>query len=153
MAKQSVPKTKAQKERGRLITLIHVAKNELGLDDDTYRAMLTNTTGKTSSKDCTLPQLRSVLDTLKTKGFTVTPNPSKSSAPNLGEKPQVDEVLQPMLGKIEALLLDGGYTWSYANGIAKNMFNKEKINLCGGQEMHQIIVALEYNSKRNATKV
>lgn len=69
MSKLTKPKTKAQIERGKLITLIHVAKNELALDDSTYREILNNTVGKTSSKDCTMPELRKILDTLKSKRF------------------------------------------------------------------------------------
>lgn len=137
------PKTKAQNERGKLIKLIHVAKREMCLDDDTYRAMLTSTTGKASSKDCTTPELRKILDTMKSKGFTVTPKQPKPDVVNLN---------QPMLDKIGALLADGGYPWEYAVGIAKNMFDKEDLRFCTGDELRRIIAALMYNKQRNATK-
>ena len=133
------PKTKAQIERGKLITLIHVAKNELALDDSTYRAVIKNSTGKESSKDCTTPQLRKVLDALKTKGFIVAP-----------KEPQPDVVNhnQPMLDKIGALLADGGYPWAYAKGMAKKMYNKEDLRFCNGDELRGIVAALAYNKKR-----
>lgn len=137
------PKTKAQSERNKLIQLIHVAKRELSLDDSTYRAVIKNSTGKESSKDCTTPQLRKVLDALKTKGFSVTPKQPKPDVVNLN---------QPMLDKIGALLADGGYPWAYADGIAKNMFGKEKLRFCTGKELHAIIAALTYNKNRLATK-
>lgn len=58
-------KTPAQ----RAIAKIHIAKKELALDDDTYRALLEQVTGKTSCAGMTPAQLNQVLDTLKTKGW------------------------------------------------------------------------------------
>lgn len=48
---------------------IHIAKKDLGLDDETYRAMLARLTGKTSSRDCSDAQLGLVLDEMKAKGW------------------------------------------------------------------------------------
>lgn len=42
------------------IAAIHVLKSKLGLSDDDYRALLANLTGKTSCKDMTLAQQRTV---------------------------------------------------------------------------------------------
>ena len=55
------------------IQLIHVAKSKLGLDDDVYRDILTNTTGKNSTKDMNISELVRVLNRLKSNGFTVQP--------------------------------------------------------------------------------
>jgi len=69
-------------ERTRLIRLIHVGRRELGMDDDSYRAMLANTPtleGATSSKDLTIPKLKVVLELLKKKGFKVVPKSPKST--------------------------------------------------------------------------
>jgi phage gp16-like protein len=57
--------------RARLIKLIHVARRDLGLDDDAYRLMLTETTGQASSKVMSIPELQRVLDRLKAGGFKV----------------------------------------------------------------------------------
>lgn len=35
-------------QRKSLIAKIHIGKNKLGLDDETYRSLLANATGKTS---------------------------------------------------------------------------------------------------------
>jgi len=48
--------------RNRLIGAVHAARKASALDDDTYRAMLTRITGKSSSKDLTDGELRRVLD-------------------------------------------------------------------------------------------
>ena len=64
-------------ERTRLIKLIHVARRELRMDDDTYRLMLANMKGlggATSSADLSVPKLLQVLEQLKQRGFKVRPN-------------------------------------------------------------------------------
>ena len=47
------------------IAAIHVLKSKLQLQDDDYRALLANLTGKTSSKDLTQPQRGAVRDHLQ----------------------------------------------------------------------------------------
>lgn len=63
--------------RVRLIKLIHVARRELRMDDDTYRLMLAGMkglAGATSTADLSVPNLLRVLEQLKQKGFKVRPN-------------------------------------------------------------------------------
>ena len=55
----------------RLIKLIHVARRELKLDEDVYRAMLRAETGADSSAALTVFQLERVLDRMKRAGFKV----------------------------------------------------------------------------------
>jgi len=63
--------TRNPNSRQGLIRLVHVAKRDLALDDDTYRAMLMSVTGEASSADLTVPQLERVLAHMKRSGFTV----------------------------------------------------------------------------------
>lgn len=51
------------------IAAIHVAKRDLGLDDETYRAALEQVTGKTSSTSMTEDERQSVLEHFRNKGF------------------------------------------------------------------------------------
>jgi len=51
------------------IAAIHVAKRDLGLDDDTYRAKLMNIVGKTSTKDMTEAERQKVLTVMRNDGF------------------------------------------------------------------------------------
>lgn len=55
--------------RTSLIKLIHVARRELQLDDDTYRAFLMQKTGKISCRELTVTQLEQVFDAMKESGF------------------------------------------------------------------------------------
>lgn len=52
-----------------LIAQIHIAKKELALDDDTYRALLKSATGKTSCSDMTVPDLHKAIHAFKERGF------------------------------------------------------------------------------------
>ncbi|UTH73524.1 gp16 family protein [Chromobacterium sp. IIBBL 290-4] len=58
-------------DRQRLIRLIHVAKRELALEDDSYRAILQRIGKKASAADLTVPELNQVLEYLKRSGFKV----------------------------------------------------------------------------------
>ena len=55
--------------RNIMIAKIHLAKNQLGLDDDTYRSIIQQAVGKDSSTKCTDKQLEKVIEKLKEKGW------------------------------------------------------------------------------------
>ena len=55
----------------KLIQKIHIAKNQLGLDEFSYRAMLEMVTDKKSCKEMTVAELIKVFDHLKNRGFKV----------------------------------------------------------------------------------
>lgn len=59
------------------IAAMHVAKKELGLDDDTYRATLAKVTGKSSSADMTEPERQKVLEHFRASGFKGTATGSR----------------------------------------------------------------------------
>lgn len=74
-------------KRKQLIKLIHVARRELRMEDDTYRLMLAGIPeleGVTSTADLSVPNLMMVLDVLKQKGFKVRPNKA-------GTRPRADD--------------------------------------------------------------
>ena len=74
-------------KKTKLIQLIHVGKKQLGLDDELYREVLENTTGKSSSKLLTEAQLEAVLDRMKQLGFTVE-SKDKTGVQNLADDVQ-----------------------------------------------------------------
>jgi len=55
--------------KAKVIQLIHIAKSQLALDDDTYRAALLGSTGKTSCSDMTVKELNKALEHFKKSGF------------------------------------------------------------------------------------
>lgn len=62
-------------DRQGLIRLIHVAKKDLQLDDETYRSILMRIGKKDSSSNLTVPELEKVLEYLKRSGFKVRSKP------------------------------------------------------------------------------
>ena len=57
--------------RGILIKLIHIAKRDLGLTDETYQDILYVATKQTSCSKLSIEQLHVVIERLKEKGFRV----------------------------------------------------------------------------------
>lgn len=92
-----------------LMAKIHIAKKQLGLDDDTYRAILArHGEGKTSSRDLTIAQMDAVLREFTGKGWSPKPPKSKGAAKRkLATGPEVE--------KIRALWL-----WMHQLGIVRD---------------------------------
>lgn len=57
--------------RSKIIQLIHIAKSQIGLSDEDYRAVLESTAKKTSCSEMTLFELNEVLKAMKKLGFKV----------------------------------------------------------------------------------
>ncbi|UMO87237.1 regulatory protein GemA [Pectobacterium sp. PL64] len=74
--------------KNQLIKLIHIAKRDLQLDDDTYRQLLITVTGKSSTRDMTVPQLDNVLNAMKKRGFKIKAAKKASSTRPLDDSPQ-----------------------------------------------------------------
>ena len=55
--------------RAKAIQLIHIAKQQLAMDELSYRLLLQNVTGKTSSTKMTISELVKVLTEMESKGF------------------------------------------------------------------------------------
>ncbi|MNO88943.1 hypothetical protein D3C76_804110 [compost metagenome] len=62
----------ANNERTRLIRLVQVGRRSLGLDDETYRELLAQQSGKRSAAELTLQELDKVLLAMKGAGFKPT---------------------------------------------------------------------------------
>lgn len=62
-------------DRAHLIKLIHVARRDLAMAEDSYRAVIVGASkGRTSSsKDLRVPELEAALDHMKRCGFSVKP--------------------------------------------------------------------------------
>ena len=63
----------------KLIQLIHIAKSKLNMDELSYRVLLDNLTGKTSTTKMTAGELLKVYEAMKDKGFK--PQVRKGSSP------------------------------------------------------------------------
>ncbi|WP_103035202.1 gp16 family protein [Castellaniella caeni] len=68
-------------DRQRLLRLIHVARRELVMDEDTYRGILQRVGNAASAADLDESKLQKVLDHMKACGFKVRPNNRRVSRP------------------------------------------------------------------------
>lgn len=129
-----------QKLRRSLIAKIKIAQKELGLDDATYRAVLLRVTGKSSCTECSIPELERVAEDMRQHGFK-----PKNSA---GRRPNRRDSADPMMRKIEALLLDNGWSWNYAHGTARKMFKVDRVEWLSDGNMHKLVAALQISANR-----
>ncbi len=125
---------------------IHMAKKELGLDDDAYRDLLRAETGKSSSADLTGNERARVLLALVHAGWK--PKDAKTN----GRPPMVAANSTSLIHKIEAQLTSQKRPWAYAHGIAQRMFKLEKVEHCNPDQLRKVIAALAYDQKRQARK-
>ncbi len=73
--------------RQKLVRLIHVAKRDLNMDDDVYRAILLKIGKTESSSKMTVPELERTLEHMKRCGFKVRSKISK----NVKSRPLADD--------------------------------------------------------------
>ena len=125
----------------REIQLIHVARQKIGMDEDTYRALLHDRFSVSSSKDMDWKQRRELLDHFKTLGFKSTSSikAGKTNRPT----PAADKA--PQVAKIRALLIAlDNKPDAYADGMARHMFKIDRFEWCTGAQLGKIIAALSY---------
>lgn len=121
---------------------IQIARRQLGLDDDTYRAILKRTVGVESSKDLTPRQVGRVLVELERLGFK-----PKTSTGRAKPKPAAERA--KLVGKIEAQLAEAGRPWEYADSLAARMYQVERLEWCDGEQLRGIVTALALDAKRH----
>lgn len=120
---------------------IHIAKKQLGLDDETYRAMLLQHGGVNSSKDLTAEGAARVLAHLERSGFK--PAPGKH-----GKRPKSKPGCSALMDKVEALLADAKRPWAYANGMAKRMFRVDQVGWLDAVQLGKLVAALQIDADR-----
>ncbi len=148
--------------RKSLLAKVHIAKAQLKLDDDAYRAVLARF-GVSSSTELDMAGLEKVIHHFEQLGWHPTPGRTRKKdthgAPkNLarngrkgGAKPYDRSAL---MTKIEALLADKGAAqgqhvpWSYAHAIAKRMYKVDRLEFATAEQLRGVMVALMQGGKR-----
>lgn len=124
--------------RNNALAQIHIAKAQLGMDEETYRAMLWGVARVKSAGDLDHAGRAKVLAHMKASGF----KDKRAGKP----RPAPDRAAQ--ISKIEALLADAGRPWDYAHGMAKRMFAIERVDFCTPDHLQRLIAALVYDQQR-----
>ncbi|WP_350654829.1 regulatory protein GemA [Pseudoalteromonas sp. D48-MNA-CIBAN-0056] len=112
--------------KAKIIQLIHIAKGQLGLDDETYRAALLGSAGKTSCSQMSLPELNKVLDHFKKAGFKAKAKrrlSPKSSPKELGEINKIRAIWITM--HKQSFVRDGSET--ALDAYVNRMLNRAKV--------------------------
>lgn len=142
--------------RPNALAQIHMGKAELGMDDDTYRAMLHAQAGVSSAKDLTANGRNKVLMHLRACGATFTRRANQPQSSLNQKHPQrplnPPEHQVPQLSKIEALLTDAGRPWAYVNGMCRRMYQIERIEFANAEQLQGLITALVKDVDRRAAR-
>lgn len=133
----------------REITLIHIAKQQLGMDDDTYRAMLWSVARVKSSTQLDFAGRKNVLDHLKACGFKVAAKPSEWA---FIDNAAADR--KPLLRKICAVCRSMGVGKTYAEGAAKRQTGIDrKLELMDQGQLWMLAGVLERTRKHKEEAV
>ena len=128
---------------------IHLAKKELGLDEEAYRQMLWNCAKVHSAGDLDAAGRQAVLDHLQQCGFVGKDGKRRRPAQYPG-RPRNMAVpsRKELLEKIEACLTERKLPWSYAETMANRICKKDAIEFCGSDDLWKIVAAFGYDAKR-----
>lgn len=137
----AVAKSSADPIRRAQIAKIKLAKKDLGMDEDTYRALLQRVTGRTSSAQMTRQQRYQVLAEFGRLGWK-----PKAGKEWPGRPKNTDKV--PMLRKVEALLADARRPWDYAHATARQMFRVDRLEFLNHEQLHRLVAALQVDANR-----
>lgn len=134
-----------QKKRGtpihpKQIQIIKLAQKELGLDDDTYRALLQEMFGVDSCTRLSLEQANELIDELQRKGFRLvgkkggrSVQPARKGSASRPRLPRDGNVVKLVsadeLAKLEAVaaLIE----WQYQDGLARLL--ERRLHIKGGR--------------------
>jgi len=127
------------------IALVHVAKNQLGLDETEYREMLRSLYGVSTSKALDNEQLEDLMHRFKAAGF----RPAHSSARTSGMHRKPASSRERQLGKVAALLADMSLPWRYADSIAARMYGIPRVRWLEHEQLTAVISALVKKQARD----
>lgn len=134
--------------RNTQLAKIHIARQQLGMDDESYRAMLQRVAGVRSAAALNPSQAAAVLAELQRMGFAPKPTPKSQGKPH-----NMDARAMPiMMKKVEALLADMALPWAYADGIAKQMFGIERCAWIRKESQLKALIAALYNRQKKTQK-
>ena len=140
--------------RRRDLAKIHIAKKQLGMDNETYRDMLYNVAEVRSAADLDRRGRSAVIGRLKSLGFKVSHKKGRGyksahkSARASGMHRSSSPERAPLLSKISAILAELKLPWSYADAIAKHMYKVDKVRWLYPDQLRGVTVALIKRQKK-----
>ncbi|MBF0096272.1 MAG: DUF1018 domain-containing protein [Magnetococcales bacterium] len=144
-----------------MVSKIHIARSQLGMTEDEYRALLHGETGKESCAQMDHRELSDVLARMIRLGFRSTPPKKERQGVVAAGTPEwsrkrpnnwSDTGKNPMYRKIYALICVNQWDWGYVRATAQHMFAQKGavvLEFLGGDELHALVSALQIASNRN----
>ncbi len=134
------------------LAAIHVlARKQLRLDEDTYRALLQRIAGVRSAADLDGPGRAAVLTELhrlasdgarQMRNANVLP----------GAPREVREEIAGMVAKVGAILTESERSWNYAHGLARKMFHVQRVEWLRADQLHRLVAALVIDQQRRRAR-
>ena len=131
--------------RRQQLARIHMAKKQLGLDEDTYRSLLKRVGGAESSAAMSTAQRNAVIAEFVRLGFK---NGDQAGRRRVFPGKPKNTADVPMLRKVEALLADAKRPWSYAHALSKRMFHVNRVEWLRDNQLHNLVSALQVDANR-----
>lgn len=145
------------RHRQSMLAKIHLAVKQLGLDDETYRALLVNlfgahdkkraakwAAGKPSAADLRAAELGQLVEHFFDRGFRViAPARAKKAEP-----PPQKGVKEAYLSRINALLAEHKRPWAYAHAIARQMYGVDRVHWLPDDGVRDVMLALARDDAR-----
>ena len=122
---------------------IHIAQQQLGMDDESYRALLARVAGVRSAKELNSKQAGNVLREFERLGFKAKPSARAKG------KPHNFSQLSGEIQVIEAQLTNMGLPWTYADAIARQQFGVAKVAwLKKPEQLKAVLAALHVEQEK-----
>lgn len=135
----------ARDHRNTDLAKIHVAKKQLGMTEDDYRAMLWTQGRVKTSSDLDHAGRQRVLDHLKACGF----KPVASAQTKRPARPTPAPDKLKLIRRIRAQLISlGNLPDTYGDGIAKQMFGLQFYEWATHDQLHSITAALAAEQRK-----
>ena len=123
---------------------IHIAKKQLGMDDDTYRALLARVAGVRSAKELDPRQVSAVLREFERLGWQPMQSRRQGRA-----KPRPARSRKMVMSKVEALLAEAKRPWQYADSMALRMFRVMRVEWLDDDQLQRLMQALIIDAQRH----
>lgn len=130
--------------RRNMLAKIHIAKKDLGLSDDAYRAILAEIGGAESAGDLDMDGLRKVVAHMRSRGFEPKRSKKTGSLPE-GKAKQIKRIWAQCYSMARPVP-------EYADGMAKQMFGIAKVQWCDHDQLHAMTSALTYQQRREGAE-
>jgi phage gp16-like protein len=128
------------------LAIIHIAKKQVAMTDEEYRDLL-GSVGVESSKNLNNKTFSIVINHFEQLGFkTKSKTRAKRKVNNLPNRKQ------PLMKKLEAIILDMDKSWAYVDSIAKSRFNVETTQWLEVQELQKLVQMMVIYQKRQQKK-